>query len=105
MFDTISKPEDLMRFIASGDGASIQSTWPASRAAVRADGSGIGIRVSLSSFGTRLLSQCSLFGTSSASSRALSAVSFHGPVPAGFFANSSQLLPAASQPFGEANTM
>src|SRR5215470_10946201 len=104
MLETISKPLDLIRFMASGEGASIQSTWPESKAAVRALGSGIGMSVTLSSFGTRNLSQWSLLGTSSASSRALRAVNFHGPVPEGLSANFVQSFPVASHCFGEANS-
>ena len=43
--------------MASGAGTSIQSTWPASSAAVRVAASGIGNRITLSSLGTRALSQ------------------------------------------------
>ena len=43
--------------MASGAGTSIQSTWPASSAAVRVAASGIGNSSTLSSFGTRALSQ------------------------------------------------
>ena len=42
---------------ASGAGASTQSTWPDSSAAVRALASGIGSSTILSTLGTRALSQ------------------------------------------------
>ena len=42
---------------ASGAGASIQSTWPARSAAIRAFASGSGMSTILSSLGTRFLSQ------------------------------------------------
>ena len=58
-------PGDFSRSIASGDGASTQFTWPDSSAAVRVEASGIGISTSRSCFGTRSLSQYSLFGSSS----------------------------------------
>jgi hypothetical protein len=50
-------PAAFSRSIASGDGASIQFTWPDSNAAVRVEASGIGISTSRSCFGTRVLSQ------------------------------------------------
>ncbi len=50
-------PAAFSRSIASGDGASIQLTWPDSNAAVRVEASGIGISTSRSCFGTRALSQ------------------------------------------------
>ena len=43
--------------IASGGGASIQSTWPESSAATRADASGTGSRTRRSALGTRFASQ------------------------------------------------
>jgi hypothetical protein len=43
--------------MASGAGASIQSTWPESSAAVRALASGIGIMTTRSIFGVRFGSQ------------------------------------------------
>ena len=58
-------PEDFSRATASGDGASIQFTWPEISAAVRVEASGIGTSTSLSCRGTRALSQYSAFGSSS----------------------------------------
>ena len=54
---TICMPADLSRGIASGEGASIQSTCPVNNAAVRVEASGIGISTSRSCFGMRALSQ------------------------------------------------
>jgi len=51
------KPAFSRLGIASGEGASIQSTCPERSAAVRVAGSGIGSSTILSSFGTRALSQ------------------------------------------------
>ena len=82
--------------IASGEGASIQSTWPERSAAVRVAGSGIGSSTILSSFGTRALSQYSLFGDSSARVCGWKAVTFHAPVPDGVCANLFQSLPTFS---------
>ena len=48
-------PADLSCGTASGAGVSIRSTWPASSALVRVSASGIGIRISLSTFGNPLL--------------------------------------------------
>ena len=87
--------------IASGGGASIQSTWPERSAAARALASGSGSRTIFSSFGTRALSQYSLLGTSSARSRGRNVSSFQGPVPDGEFANASQLLPSFSHCAGD----
>ena len=53
----ILRPAFSRLAIASGEGASIQSTWPERSAAVRVAGSGIGSSTILSSFGTRALSQ------------------------------------------------
>ena len=86
---------------ASGAGASIQSTWPERKAAIRVFASGIGISTIRSSFGTRALSQYSLFGTSSARSRGAKLASFQGPVPDGVLATASQLFPSFSQFAGE----
>ena len=95
-FATTSKPLDLIRGIASGAGASIQSTCPDSNAAVLALGSGIGIVITLSSFGTLFVSQWPLNGINSAFSRGTSVSSFHGPVPDGVFAKVFQSLPVFS---------
>jgi len=54
---TIWNFADLSDGIASGGGASIQSTWPDRSAATRAFASGSGSSTSRSSFGTRALSQ------------------------------------------------
>ena len=51
------KPRCLISLTASGAGASTQSTWPDSSAAVRALASGIGSSTILSTLGTRALSQ------------------------------------------------
>src|SRR6478735_11030505 len=95
------KPGALRDATASGGGASIQSTWPERRAATRALASGSGTSTSLSSLGTRALSQYSLLGTISARSRGANRVSFHGPVPAGVLAKASQLLPTFSHWVGD----
>ena len=92
----IWKPADFSDGIASGGGASTQSTCPERNAATRAFASGSGKSTSRSSFGTRFASQYSLFGTSSARSRGTNLSSFHGPVPEGVLANASQLLPTFS---------
>src|SRR5882724_5640964 len=81
---------------ASGDGASIQSTWPERNAAVRLDASGSGSSTILSSLGMRLPSQYAALGTSSARVPGTKAESFHGPVPDGVLANSFQSRPAFS---------
>src|SRR5471030_1414714 len=90
------KPALLRLSTASGAGVSIQSTWPERSAAVRVEASGIGSSTILSSFGTRALSQYSLFGTSSARVCGTKLVSFQGPVPDGDCANLFQSLPAFS---------
>src|SRR6202022_412071 len=64
-----TKPRCLISATASGAGASIQSTWPESNAAVRALASGIGSNSILSTLGTRALSQYFSFFTSSSRSR------------------------------------
>src|SRR5476649_1887233 len=81
---------------ASGAGASIQSTCPERSAAVRVAASGIGNSTILSSFGTRVLSQYSLLGESSARVCGTKAVIFHGPVPDGALAKAFQSLPTFS---------
>ena len=98
-------PRSLSVEIASGAGASLQSTWPDISAAVRAFGSGIGIVITLSSFGCRLASQYSLKGTNSARSRGTIFTSFQGPVPEGFCANLFQSLPVLSNCAGLDNRM
>ena len=95
------KPAPFSEATASGAGASIQSTWPERSAATRALASGSGTSTSLSSFGTRALSQYSLKGTISARSRGANRVSFHGPVPDGVLAKASQDLPSFSHWAGE----
>ena len=85
--------------IASGGGASIQSTWPERSAAVRVLASGIGSSTILSSLGTRALSQYAAFFASSALWRGVQRASLKGPVPAGAFEYSFQ-LPAFSQAAG-----
>ncbi len=95
-FVTIWKPAWRMLAIASGAGASIQSTWPERSAAVRADASGTGITTSRSSLGTRLGSQYAVLGTISRRSRGANFAAFHGPVPDGSAATFSQLLPSRS---------
>src|SRR5882672_652831 len=85
-------PSDFNRGMASGDGASIQFTWPDSSAAVRVDASGIGISTRRSCFGTRVLSQYSVFGTNSRRWCATVLSNLYGPVPEGCSAYSVQLL-------------
>ena len=58
-------PADFSRGTVSGDGASIQFTWPEISAAVRVEASGIGTSTRRSCFGTRALSQYSAFGRNS----------------------------------------
>ena len=93
-------PRSTSRGIASGAGASIQSTCPARRAAVRAFGSGSGMVITLSSCGWRVASQWSANGTNSARSRGTSSTSCHGPVPEGFSANLFQSSPASANRAG-----
>src|ERR1700730_13028577 len=85
-----TKPRCLISATASGAGASIQSTWPESNAAVRALASGIGSNSILSTLGTRALSQYFSFFTSSSRSRGVKLDIFQGPVPEASFANAAQ---------------
>ena len=96
----MTMPRSTSRGIASGAGASIQSTCPASSAAVRAFGSGSGTVTTLSSFGWRDGSQWSAKGTNSARSRGTSSTSCQGPVPEGFSANLFQSPPTSSNRAG-----
>ena len=82
----MTKPRCLICGSASGAGASIQSTWPDSSAAVRALGSGIGSSTSRSSFGTLFLSQYSANFTSSSRSRGTNLSILNGPLPEAFAA-------------------
>src|SRR5450755_1709643 len=86
----ITKPRCLISATASGAGASIQSTCPESNAAVRALASGIGNSRSLSTLGTRALSQYWSFLASSSRSRGVKLDIFQGPVPDASFANAAQ---------------
>ncbi len=101
VLETIEKPLPSSAGMTSGAGASIQSTWPESSAADRALGSGSGISTIRSSCGTRSGSQYSAKGTSSARSRGTKLSRTQGPVPDGFSATASQLLPGASQFMGD----
>ncbi len=80
---TIFMPADLSRGMLSGGGASTKFTCPDNNAATRVDASGIGIRIMRSCLGTRLVSQCALFGTSSNRSRGIILSYRYGPVPEG----------------------
>ena len=93
-------PRSTSRGIASGAGASIQSTCPARSAAVRAFGSGRGIVITLSSWGWRASSQWSANGTNSARSRGTSSTSCQGPVPDGVSAYLFQSPPTSANRAG-----
>src|SRR5260370_35459853 len=86
--------------MASGEGVAIESVWPPRSAAVRVAAAGSGNSTSLSSLGTRLGSQYSLKGTSSARVCGTKAASFHGPVPDGAWANLFQSRPTFSHRAG-----
>src|SRR3954463_14423815 len=88
--EVIVKPRCLISLTASGAGASTQSTWPESKAAVRALASGIGSSSILSVLGTRALSQYLSFLASSSRSRGVNADIFQGPVPEASLANAAQ---------------
>src|SRR5258707_4333872 len=88
--DLRTKPRCLISATASGAGASIQSTWPESSAAVRALACGIGNSSILSTLGTRALSQYLSFFLSSSRSRGVKLDIFQGPVPDASRANAAQ---------------
>jgi hypothetical protein len=60
----------------------------------------MGKSTTLSTFGTRALSQYLAFLTRSTLMRGLKFCTWNGPVPIGAFANSAQLLPAFSNAVG-----
>ena len=76
-------PDDFRRGMESGGGASMKLTWPDSSAATRVAASGIGSAISRSCFGTRAVSQYSLFGTYSIRSCGTMRSKRYGPVPEG----------------------
>src|SRR6266436_5014773 len=86
----MTKPRCLISATASGAGASTQSTWPDSKAAVRAFASGIGSSTILSTLGMRSLFQYLSFFTNSSRSRGVKLDIFQGPVPDGSLANAAQ---------------
>src|ERR1700704_3229558 len=98
------KPADFSDARPSGGGTSIQSTWPARSAASREFASGIGIRMTLSTFAIRVASQYLSHRARSASCRGTTLVMRNGPVPAaGKVATLAHSLPAVSNEVGEVN--
>jgi ABC-type transport system substrate-binding protein len=95
---TIPIPDPNARTAAllSGQVDWIEAPAPDSNAAVLALGSGMGIVITFSSFGTLFASQWPLNGTNSAFSRGTMVSSFHGPVPDGVFAKVFQSFPVFS---------
>src|SRR3954470_16773240 len=89
-------PADFNCGTASGEGCSIQSTWPDSKADVREFASGNGIRTTRSVFGTRVLSQYSLVATHAARGRCTYLSTLNGPVPEGRSFPFAQSLPSLS---------
>src|SRR4051794_29242612 len=89
-------PADFNCGTASGEGCSIQSTWPDSKADVREFASGNGSSTTRSVFGTRFLSQYSLWATNSTRCRWTYLSTLNGPVPEGCSLTFAQSLPSFS---------
>src|SRR3954464_15982709 len=95
-------PADFNCGTASGEGCSIQSTWPDSKADVREFASGNGSSTTRSVFGTRFLSQYSLLATNSTRWRCTYLSTLNGHPPEGCSLTFAQSLPSFSHCAGPA---